>query len=258
MATPAEAAPANTTAPVQAETALASAVAPADAPAAPPPAAASTEEPAAATEDKKQGDEKQHDDAREHEAAAKIQALQRGRIERADPHSKSNLARTDRKSLEETTAETEALVKQHRATVNEHADNMRKLFDESKQAHAAGDGARAKELSDQAKVEQKLMKDASMAAARAIFVGKNADQPQGCIDLHGQQVAECIIIVEEQLTAAQAAGWPTLKIITGAGHHSGPGGVKIKPAVHDLLKKGSYSWAEDTDNASGGSLTVTF
>jgi len=195
---------------------------------------------------------------KENIAAAKIQAVQRGRSERKNPESKSNVAKKERKTLEESTAETEELVKEHRAAVDLHANKMRALFEESKQAHEAGDGARAKELSDQAKEEQKRMKEASMNAARAIFAAKNQDQPQGCIDLHGQQVAECLIIVEEQLTAAKAAAWPTLKIITGAGHHSGPGGVKIKPAVHDLLNKGGYSWATDADNVSGGSLTVTF
>lgn len=163
-----------------------------------------------------------------------------------------------RKTLEESTADTEALWKTHRAAVELHAKKMKEYFEQASKAHSENDGAKAKQLSTLGKEEQKLMHEAQRKAANAIFLGKNPDPHSGTIDLHGLQVDEAVLIVEEHLNYAQNHRFPQLRIITGAGHHSTPRGPAVKPAIQKLLKEKEYNWTEDSDNRSGGSLTVTF
>lgn len=148
-----------------------------------------------------------------------------------------------RKTLEESTAETEALWKKHRAEVDQHGKKvralahshththahkrnaksacctyththtrphtrtqMRECFDAASKAHDEGKGAEAKALSLEGKKEQAAMHAAQKKAAEAIFAAKNLDQPEGTIDLHGLQVAEAVHIVEAQVTAHGSAG----------------------------------------------------
>ena len=164
----------------------------------------------------------------------------------------------DRKTLEQSTAETEALWKTYREEVDVHAKKMKEYYEQASAAHDAKDGAKAKQLSNLGKEEKKLMQDAQKKAAHAIFQAKNPDPHSGTIDLHGLQVDEAVLMVEEQLKTAESHKLVQLRIITGAGHHSEAKGPVIKPAIHKLLKEKEYKWAEDVDNASGGSLTVTF
>ncbi|GAX77663.1 hypothetical protein CEUSTIGMA_g5106.t1 [Chlamydomonas eustigma] len=84
-----------------------------------------------------------------------------------------------RKTLEESTAETEELWVKYRAIVDQHAKKMHELFDAASAAHKAGNGAQAKALSEQGHAEQAAMKKAQAQAANAIFVAKNKDQPPG-------------------------------------------------------------------------------
>jgi len=53
---------------------------------------------------------------------------------------------------------------------------------------------------------------------------------------------------------SRGEGSGDLNVITGAGHHSGKGGPKIKPAVLKFLKEGGYDFKEHDD---GGSTVVT-
>lgn len=163
-----------------------------------------------------------------------------------------------RLTLEESTAETEALYKKHRAEADEHAKLRAKYFDEASEAHKAGDGKRAKELSDKGKEEGRLMEEAGLRAARAIFEAKNKKQPKGTIDLHGLQVKEAELIVTEQIEQYKKEGAAELKIIIGAGHHSDAKGPKVGPAVKKMLTDNSTTWREDETNASGGAIIATF
>eukprot|EP00178_Gracilaria_changii_P020201 TRINITY_DN5870_c0_g1_i1.p1 TRINITY_DN5870_c0_g1~~TRINITY_DN5870_c0_g1_i1.p1 ORF type:complete len:194 (+),score=53.64 TRINITY_DN5870_c0_g1_i1:1-582(+) len=163
----------------------------------------------------------------------------------------------DRPTLEEATAETEELWKKYRKSVDEHAKKRGEYFDQSKKEYEAGNKAEAKELSEKGHKETELMEKAQKKAAEAIFKSKNKNQPEGTIDLHGLLQKEALLIVEEQLEKAKKKGKSELRIITGAGHHSDKEGPKIKPAVQKFLNEQKYKWSEDSDNTSGGSLTVT-
>lgn len=163
----------------------------------------------------------------------------------------------DRLTLEEATAETDALYKKYRAEVDKHAKLRTQYYDEASEAHKAGDGKRAKELSEKGKEEGRLMEEAGLKAARAIFDGKNKKQPEGVIDLHGLQVKDAEMIVTEQIEKAKKKGMAELKIIIGAGHHSDANGPKVGPAVKKLLSDNGTKWHEDNTNASGGAIIAT-
>jgi len=163
----------------------------------------------------------------------------------------------DRLTLEEATAETDALYKKYRAEVDKHAKLRTQYYDEASEAHKAGDGKRAKELSEKGKEEGRLMEEAGLKAARAIFDGKNKKQPEGVIDLHGLQVKDAEMIVTEQIEKAKKKGMAELKIIIGAGHHSDANGPKVGPAVKKLLSDNGTKWREDDTNASGGAIIAT-
>jgi len=162
-----------------------------------------------------------------------------------------------RLTLEESTAETEALYKKHRAEADEHAKLRAKYFDEAAEAHKQGDGKKAKELSEMGKEQTKLMEEASLSAANAIFQGKNLRQPKGTIDLHGLQVKEAEMIVARELTKAKEEGLTELKVIIGAGRHSDAAGPKVGPAVKKMLTDDSKVWRDDVTNTSGGTIIVT-
>jgi DNA-nicking Smr family endonuclease len=153
---------------------------------------------------------------------------------------------------------TDALYKKYRAEVDAHAKARSKYYDEAKAAHDAGDGAKAKELSAKGKEEGRLMEEASLKAARAIFKGKNKDQPEDTIDLHGQHVNEAKLIVQEEIEAARKKKLAELKIIIGAGHHSDKDGPKVGPAVKKMLEEElNIKWRNDETNASGGCIIAT-
>lgn len=163
-----------------------------------------------------------------------------------------------RLTLEEATAETDALYKKYRAEADAHAKLRAQYYDEASEAHKQGDGKRAKELSEKGKEEGRLMEEAGLRAARAIFEAKNKKQPEGTIDLHGLQVKEAEMIVTEEMEKTKKRGAKELKIIIGAGHHSDTKGPKVGPAVKKMLTDNGTTWREDETNASGGSIIATF
>jgi len=235
------------------------------------------EEPEAAPKEKKPKKKPEPEPSKEPEAAPKEKKPKKPAADEDDDEKKPASDDAPRKTLEEATAETgmfwffffwatllirfwltnfftEELTKKHRAEADAHAKLRSEYFEKSKAAHEAGDGAKAKEWSEKAKAEGKLMEEASLRAARAIFKAKNADQPKGCIDLHGLHVKEAEMIVKEELDKAKKAGASELKIIIGAGHHSDAKGPKVGPAIKKMLEADKIEWKNDETNKSGGCI----
>lgn len=69
---------------------------------------------------------------------------------------------------------------------------MGQAFDAASEAYKAGDGARAKELSNEGKAHQRRKEELNDQAADWIFAQNNRSQPRGSIDLHGLYVQEAI------------------------------------------------------------------
>ncbi|KAG8957946.1 hypothetical protein FRC03_009667 [Tulasnella sp. 419] len=128
-------------------------------------------------------------------------------------------------------------------------DQMAKAFADSKVAYQAGDGAKAKELSNEGKAHQKEMERLNKEASDWIFKENNRELPKNELDLHGLYVKEAIERAEDAVINAKARGDPRIRIIVGKGLHSIDGVQKIKPAIEDLTAKHRLTTILDPDNA---------
>lgn len=140
------------------------------------------------------------------------------------------------KAVKEQHENTEEWYQKYQAKVDEHARKRNEYNEAAKKAYESGDGKLAKELSEKAKKEGELMKQAQKEAARAVFKRRNKDNGDDVIDLHGLQVAPAVEIVSEYLDKWQRKPGKYI-IITGKGLHSDEKGPKIRPAVEKLLKE---------------------
>lgn len=119
------------------------------------------------------------------------------------------------------------------------ADKRNDCFRRSRQAYEDGDGAGAKELSNQGKRHDAKMDDYNRQASEFIFRENNAAgrNEADVIDLHGQFVEEAERILEQRIRADQAAGQHHLHAIVGKGNHSDGHVQKLKPKVEELCRE---------------------
>ncbi|WFD20152.1 hypothetical protein MCAP1_002396 [Malassezia caprae] len=139
--------------------------------------------------------------------------------------------------------------KELRNKARSEGDKMANAFEASKQAYANGDGARAKELSNEGNMHKQNMEQLNTEARMWIFAANNADSPPDTVDLHGLYVKEALAKTEEAVQKAQAQNFPQLKLIVGKGIHSRDHVSHIKPAVEDLLRKYNLDAHVDEHNA---------
>ncbi|CEP21972.1 Smr domain-containing protein YPL199C [Cyberlindnera jadinii] len=111
------------------------------------------------------------------------------------------------------------------------------LSAQSQKAYKQGDGARAKELSEQAKKQMAIGDDYNFKAAEYVFRENNADSDSNEIDLHGLYVKEAIYILKRRIAAGVNRGESKLEVIVGKGIHSENGVAKLKPAVEELCNE---------------------
>ena len=130
---------------------------------------------------------------------------------------------------------------------------MKESYDAASQAHDDGDGATAKAMSTKGKEAKEQMHAAKETAMDFMFQYSNKDCNGTWIDLHGLQVEYAERKTEAFLEDAKQTQ-PKVEVITGAGNHSGTGGVKVKPAILKLFRESGYSFEEKNE----GSYIVTF
>ncbi|KAF5389495.1 hypothetical protein D9757_004324 [Collybiopsis confluens] len=160
-----------------------------------------------------------------------------------------------------------------RRRANEEGDAMAKCFQQSHEAYARGDGAGAKDLSNQGKEHQRKMEQLNKQASDWIFVENNKvkslplhvfrtrdaqesqqDSKPGEIDLHGLYVKEAIAQTDNAIEDAKRRGVSEIHLIVGKGLHSQGGAAKIKPAVEELMKK--HQLVAELDPHNAGVLIV--
>ncbi|KAJ8077120.1 hypothetical protein PM082_001548 [Marasmius tenuissimus] len=141
-----------------------------------------------------------------------------------------------------------------RKRANEEGDQMAKCFQESKEAYAKGDGAGAKQLSNEGKEHQSKMESLNKQASDWIFIENNKDSKPGEIDLHGLYVKEAIAHTDRAIEQAKQRGDSTVHLIVGKGLHSKGGVAKIKPAIEDLMQK--HQLVAELDGNNEGVLVV--
>ncbi|KAI1337861.1 Smr domain protein [Xylariaceae sp. FL0016] len=137
-----------------------------------------------------------------------------------------------------------------RDLAREEAKKRNSCFDRSHQAYERGDGAEAKELSNEGKRHAAKMDEYNKQASDYIFRENNATDrvADDTIDLHGQFVEEAEDILEQRIRYAQQQGQTHLHVIVGKGNHSVNHIQKIKPRVEQVCRELGLQYATE-DNA---------
>ncbi|KAH7916510.1 DUF1771-domain-containing protein [Hygrophoropsis aurantiaca] len=136
-----------------------------------------------------------------------------------------------------------------RAKANQEGDQMAQCFQQSHEAYAQHDGARAKELSLQGKQHEREMERLNTEASEWIFRENNTDSKPGEIDLHGLYVKEAIAYSDKAIKEARQRGDAKIRLIVGKGLHSDGHVAKIKPALEDLMRQHNVPAELDPHNA---------
>ncbi|QLQ81175.1 hypothetical protein HG537_0E05300 [Torulaspora globosa] len=123
-----------------------------------------------------------------------------------------------------------------RSLADEAHKKRQQLSNESQAAYKQGDGGKAHQLSEKAKIQQRLAEQYNMEAAEYVFVQNNADSGSDEIDLHGLFVKEAVWILKKRIASGIKGHESYVKVIVGKGLHSQNGLAKIKPAVEELCR----------------------
>lgn len=147
-----------------------------------------------------------------------------------------------------------------RDLARQEAAKRNSCFQRSREAYENGDGAAAKELSEQGKEHGRKMEEYNRQASEYIFRENNAEGrvPPDTIDLHGQFVEEAEEILEQRIKYAKAHGQTHLHVIVGKGNHSANHVQKIKPRVEQVCQQLGLQYATEANegriyvNLTGG------
>ncbi|KAI0910293.1 DUF1771-domain-containing protein [Ustulina deusta] len=114
----------------------------------------------------------------------------------------------------------------------------KRCMEHAHEAYERGDGATAKQLSNEGKRHAAKADGYFEEASDIIFKANNPDNPDtsDTIDLHGQYVAAAEQLVEDRIHKDQQKGKTHLHVIVGKGNHSVDHVQKIKPAVEKLCR----------------------
>ncbi|CAG8908113.1 unnamed protein product [Penicillium egyptiacum] len=137
-----------------------------------------------------------------------------------------------------------------RDLARQEASKRGECFGRSKEAYSNGDGAAAKQLSEEGKAHGRKMEEYNRQASEFIFRENNASGrvEADTIDLHGQFVEEAEEILEERIKYAKSHGQNHLHVIVGKGNHSANHIQKIKPRVEQVCRELGLQYATE-DNA---------
>ncbi|KAI2612404.1 Smr domain protein [Hypoxylon fragiforme] len=144
------------------------------------------------------------------------------------------------------------------------AEKRNNCFERSKQAYERGNGAEAKELSNEGKAHAAKMAEYNQQASEYIFRENNATSrvPDDTIDLHGQFVEEAKDILERRIRYAQKHGQTHLHVIVGKGNHSENHVQKLKPRVEEVCRELGLQFATEENtgriyvNLQGGEAVM--
>ncbi|KAL9101584.1 MAG: hypothetical protein Q9163_003184 [Psora crenata] len=132
-----------------------------------------------------------------------------------------------------------------RSLARQEAGKRSSCMAKSQQAYQRGDGAAARELSEEGKRHGAMMEQYNKQASEYIFRENNSMDRVAAdtIDLHGQFVEEAEAILEQRIRYARSTGQTHLHVIVGKGNHS-PGHIqKIKPRVEQICRAEGLQYA---------------
>ncbi|KAK4239991.1 hypothetical protein C8A03DRAFT_42451 [Achaetomium macrosporum] len=146
-----------------------------------------------------------------------------------------------------TSTDVEAEYDRLRELARSEGDRKKSCFERAHEAYERGDGARAKELSEEGKRHQRQQAEYNKRAAEFIFRENNAPGrvAEDTIDLHGLYVEEAEDILEERIRYARSSGQGHLHVIVGKGNHSTGHVQKLKPRVEQLCEELGLNYATE-------------
>lgn len=127
----------------------------------------------------------------------------------------------------------------------------RELTDsQAHEAYERGDGAEAKQLSNESKSHAAKMVQYNKQASEYIFRANNSTEKvsDNEIDLHGQFVEEAKEILQARIRDAQARNQTYLRVIVGKGNHSVNHVQKLKPMVVELCEELRLGFNTEVEN----------
>ncbi|KAJ5091532.1 Smr domain protein [Penicillium alfredii] len=151
-----------------------------------------------------------------------------------------------------------------RNLARQEASKRNSCFQRSQDAYSSGDGAGAKQFSEEGKAHGRKMDDYNKQASEFIFRENNSNGRVAAdtIDLHGQFVEEAEEILEERIKYAKAHGQNHLHVIVGKGNHSAHHVQKIKPRVERVCRELGLQYATEENagrvyvNLTGGQAVM--
>ncbi|KAJ5301356.1 hypothetical protein PENANT_c023G00240 [Penicillium antarcticum] len=151
-----------------------------------------------------------------------------------------------------------------RDLARQEASKRGQCFSRSKEAYSSGDGAGAKQLSEEGKAHGRKMEEYNKQASEFIFRENNASGrvADDTIDLHGQFAEEAEEILEERIKYAKSHGQSHLHVIVGKGNHSAHHVQKIKPRVEQVCRELGLQYATEENagriyvNLTGGEAVM--
>ncbi|GAP87802.1 putative smr domain-containing protein [Rosellinia necatrix] len=129
-------------------------------------------------------------------------------------------------------AEYQELRKAAAREYEQRRDCMRRAHE----AYERGDGAEAKQLSNEGKKHGVNGEEFDEQASKYILERNNRNIDGDTLDLHGQYVDEAVSILAKRIQKAQKDGRTHLHVIVGKGNHSAGHVQKLKPAVEDFCR----------------------
>lgn len=137
------------------------------------------------------------------------------------------------------------------------------MHEEANKLWESGSKDACKELQAKAKQQRQLARKLKQQAVdldwqnnEEIFEHVQTEEHKGqtrdgsWIDLHGLSVDFALAKTKEAIEEAQDKGLSELQVITGAGHHSGKGGARVKPRVVAMFETEGLSYKQDTPGSS--------
>ncbi|KAJ3578601.1 hypothetical protein NPX13_g1965 [Xylaria arbuscula] len=130
------------------------------------------------------------------------------------------------------------------------------------QAYARGDGATAKQLSNEGKRHAaEADKFFDQMSAKAFEINNPKQDEVDYIDLHGQVPATAVVLVTERIREDQKKGRTHLHVIVGKGIHSAGHIQKLKPAVENQCRELGLQYETEENegrifvNLQGGNIS---
>ena len=143
---------------------------------------------------------------------------------------------------------TDGEYKRLRLKADELHQKRQKASLQSQAAYKSGDGAKAKQFSEEAKRYQNEAESYNRQAAEYVLRENNADSAGDEIDLHGLYVKEAEFILQQRLGAAIRSNQNHLRVIVGKGNHSENGIAKLKPAIDAMCDESNLKHYIDKKN----------